>query len=91
MAVNYVSRWLIKVKPTGLCTSSIQLEVGQAYIAIYFLPTYLQPMCDQAHPVQMGQPTLFIELKIHGLPSDMNNSSQHSRELSVPRQVGLAG
>lgn len=43
---------------------------GQAYILTYFLPTYFMPMCDQStHPVPLGQPRLFTEVKIYGLLS----------------------
>lgn len=45
-------------------------------------------MIDQAHPVQLGQSSLFTELKTHGLLSSMNNGPQHSRKLSV---IGLRG
>ena len=40
---------------------------GQAYILTYFLLRYLPPMCDQAYSVQLGQPTLYIEVKPCGL------------------------
>jgi hypothetical protein len=36
-------------------------SLGQAYILTSFLPVRLLPGCDQAHPVQLGQQTLFIE------------------------------
>lgn len=48
MALNWVSEVPIKAKPTRL---------------MYFLLTHLPPMCDQAHPVQLGQPTLFTDVK----------------------------
>jgi hypothetical protein len=45
-------------------------------------------MCDQAHPEQLGQQTLFIEVKTNGLLSYMN-SPKHSRKLFVLGQVKL--
>ena len=59
---------------------------GQACIL-----TYLLPMCDQAHPVQLGQPSLFTEAKEHGLLYYMNNIRQHSRKLSILGQVRIIG
>lgn len=34
---------------------------------MYFLPTYLLPVCDQAHPVELGQTDLFKEVETFGL------------------------
>lgn len=56
----------------------------------YFLPIYLQPAYDQAHLVQLEQPTLFIEVETCSLLPYVN-SLQHCRELSVLGQVGLTG
>ena len=57
----------------------------------YFLPMYLLPTCDQALPVQLGQPSLFTEAKTCSLLSYMSSGSQHSRKLTVLVQVGLTG
>lgn len=62
-------------------SSSYQEE---EYILTYFLPT-----CDQVHPGQLEQPTTFIGVKTCGLLPYINNSPQHSRELSVLGQVAL--
>ena len=56
---------------------------GQSYILPNFVSTTLLPISDQTHPVQLGQPTLFIEVKTCNLLSYKNKSSQHSRKLSV--------
>lgn len=87
MAMNYVSLVLIWQNPQGWLTSN----ETQAYILMYFQPTYRPPMCDQADPMQLGQPTLCTEVKAYSLSSYMNNSPQHSRKVSVPEQVGLTG
>lgn len=42
---------------------------GQGYSLMYLLPTG-----DQAHPLQMGQPTLYTDVKMHGLLSYVSNS-----------------
>lgn len=39
----------------------------------YFLPLYLLPRCDQAHPMSLGQPSLFTEAKTSGSVSHINN------------------
>jgi hypothetical protein len=51
----------------------------------------LLAMGKQAHPVQLGQPSFFIEAKTPGLLSSMINSPQHPRKLAVLEQVGLTG
>ena len=45
-------------------------------------------MWDQAHPVWLGQPTLYTEVRTRGLLSSVNNGPWHSRKLSVLGQVG---
>lgn len=50
---------------------------------------YLPPMCDQAHTVQLGQPTLFIEMKTYDLLSYKTSSPQNSRKLSLRGLVGV--
>jgi hypothetical protein len=40
---------------------------GKAYILACSLPTFLLPTCGQTYPVQLGQPSLFTEVKTHGL------------------------
>lgn len=65
-------------------------NLGKEYIQAYFLPIHLLPTGDQAHPALLWQPTLFIQMKTHGLLSDMYNSPQQFRKLSVLGQVGLS-
>lgn len=64
-------------------------NLGKEYIPAYFLPIHLLPTFDQAHPVLLGQPTLFIQMKTCGLLSYTYNSLQQFRKLSVLGQVGL--
>lgn len=52
---------------------------------MYFPPMYLPHKCDQAHPVQLEQLTLFTEVKTDNLLSYMNNSPQHSRASAAYR------
>lgn len=65
------------------------VQSGQTYILMDFLPTYLPPLCDQAHPVQSGHPTLSTKVKTQGLLSYTNNTHQQWRKLSVLGQVEL--
>lgn len=60
-AAAYI-RYLERETPQGyVLPAFVQLE--QAYILTYFLPTHLPPMCDQVCPMQLEQPILFIEVK----------------------------
>lgn len=70
---------------------------GKIYKVTYFSPAFnqglaciLTSMCDQAHPIQLGQPSLFTEAA-KGLLSYLNINLQHSRKLSVLGQAGLTG
>lgn len=65
------------------------VQLGQAYILMYLLPVCFPPTYDQAQPLQLGQPSLFTEVRMHSLSSYVNKSPQHSRKVSVLRQVGL--
>ena len=56
----------------------LPVQLGQSYILTYFLPTYFPPTCDGARPVQLGQPTLFTEVKESNLLAYMC-SLQHTR------------
>lgn len=55
----------------------------------YFLPTYLPATCDQAHPVQLGQPTSFTDMKTTW--HVILHESQHSGQSPVFGQVALIG
>lgn len=81
-SLNYNTQVLTNTNLSRLHTSHL-LQSGQAYILTYFLPVYLQPVYDQAHLVQLEQPTLFIEEKTCGLLSYMSNMPQHSKKLYV--------
>ena len=69
MALNLFNQVLIKAEPTRLCAT---------FLLMYFLRTYLLPICDQTYPVQLRQPTVFPGVKIFDL-------------LPVLGQVGLIG
>lgn len=56
MAASHISLVLIKANPTRPFLPLSNQR--QAYILMYFLSIHLQPMCDQAHPVQLWQPYL---------------------------------
>lgn len=61
MVLNYTRKELIKAKLTRLRMSPVPSGGGwggQAYILTYLL-------CDQASPGQLGQLTLFKEVKTH--------------------------
>jgi hypothetical protein len=47
--------------------------------------------CHQSDTVQLAQSRLFKEVKMLGLLSCMDNSSQHSKKLFVLGQVGITG
>lgn len=64
------------------------VQWGQAYILSYFLPYYRAWHPGQAYPVQLGQLPLFTQVKTLGLLSSVNDSPQHSRQLSVLGHVG---
>ena len=57
---------------------------------IYFLSMCLPPTCDQVHAVELGQASLFTEVKTLGVLSYMD-SPLHSMKLFVLGQVGLTG
>lgn len=71
IAANYISLVFIKkTEPTRLCPSTF-IQLG-ASIHPDVLPT-----CDQAHPLLLEQPNVFIEVKTSGLLASKNNRSQH--------------
>ena len=89
MASDYISQRLIRVKPQGYVFPAFVQSEASTHPDV--LPAYVPPSCDQAHPVQLGQPTLFTEEKTLGLLSYVSISRQHCRKLSVLGQVGLTG
>lgn len=57
MVENYTSQVLINAKPTRLYTFRLHPS-GEECIMTCFLTTYLPPIVDQIHIVQLGQPCL---------------------------------
>ena len=62
MATKYIGQVFIKANPQGYILPAF-VQSQAAYIPTYFRPEYLPPLCDQAPPVQLGQPNLFREVK----------------------------
>lgn len=91
MSLGYFSQVLIKAERSRLWYFLLWFSRRQVYILTYFLFTDLPPTFDQAHPVQLRQPNLSINVKTSDLFSYIKNSFQHFRKFSVLGQVGLTG
>lgn len=63
---------------------SVFVQQGQASIMMYLLPT-----SDEAHAVQLGQPSWLKEARTCGLLSYMTNIPQHSRHIEGGRNVKI--
>lgn len=89
MAASHISLVLIKANPTRPFLPLSNQR--QAYILMYFLSIHLQPMCDQAHPVQLWQPAILTEVQTWALLPSRISSPWHSWKFSVLGQAGLPG